>query len=108
VPVCDNIRISPARIFKGEEYRGYMASKKRYFYGLRVHMIVTAQKEPAEFYRLPGLMQMFLFINSPDLPPGSVCYRDKAYNDWQHEDMLKEPANIVFRPVRKKKFPESC
>jgi len=31
VPVCDNIRISRARIFKGEEYRGYMASKKKIF-----------------------------------------------------------------------------
>jgi len=31
VPVCDNIRISRARIFKGKEYRGYMASKKNIF-----------------------------------------------------------------------------
>ena len=31
VPVCDNIRISRSRIYKDEKYRGYIASKKRYF-----------------------------------------------------------------------------
>jgi len=104
VPVCDNIRISRARIFKGEEYRGYIASKKRYFYGLRVHMIVTAQKEPVEFLFAPGAdadISVYKQLNF-DLPPGSVCYGDKAYNDYQHEDMLKELANIIFRPIRKK------
>ncbi len=104
VPVCDNIRISRAGIFKGEEYRGYMASKKRYFYGLRGHMIVTARKEPVEFLPAPGAdedISVYKHLNS-DLPPGSVCYGDKAYNDYQHEDMLIEPADIIFRPVRKK------
>ena len=43
VPVCDNIRIRRCRLYQGEEFRGYIASKKRFFYGLRVHMIVTAE-----------------------------------------------------------------
>ncbi len=75
VPVCDNIRISRARIFKGEEYRGYIASKKRYFYGLRGHMIVTAQKEPAEFLPAPGADADISVYKQPDsdLPQGSVC-----------------------------------
>ncbi|MCP4347495.1 MAG: hypothetical protein GY795_18475 [Desulfobacterales bacterium] len=42
VPVCDNIRICRSEIFQGEEFRGYIASRRRYFYGIRVHMIVTA------------------------------------------------------------------
>jgi hypothetical protein len=33
VPVCKNIRISRSKIIKGEEFRGYNASKKEYFYG---------------------------------------------------------------------------
>lgn len=36
VSVCDNIRIKRSRIVKGEDYRGYIASKRRYFYGVRV------------------------------------------------------------------------
>jgi hypothetical protein len=38
MPVCDNIRIARARIYQDESFRGYIASKKRYFYGLKVHL----------------------------------------------------------------------
>ena len=54
VPVCDNIRISRSKIFKTERYRGYIACKRRFFYGIRVHMIVTADKELVEFQFAPG------------------------------------------------------
>jgi hypothetical protein len=43
IPVFDNIRIWRSKLYEGEEFRGYVASKKRYFYGLRVHMLVTAE-----------------------------------------------------------------
>ncbi len=39
VPMCDNIRIRRCRLYPlkehGEAFRGYIASKRRYFYGLR-------------------------------------------------------------------------
>ena len=41
VPVCDNIRIKRCKLFPGEEHRGYCASKRRYFYGLKVHLVIT-------------------------------------------------------------------
>jgi hypothetical protein len=47
--VCHNIRISCSRIVKGGEYRGYCASKRVYFYGYGVHMMVTSDDIPAEF-----------------------------------------------------------
>jgi hypothetical protein len=34
VAVCDNIRIRRSKIYTKEDFRGYQASKKRYFYGL--------------------------------------------------------------------------
>ncbi|MBC6476018.1 MAG: transposase [Hormoscilla sp. GM102CHS1] len=52
MPVCDNIRIDRCKIYNKEEYRGY--SKKRYFYGLRVHMLVNKHGKPIEFYRAAG------------------------------------------------------
>ena len=55
VPICDNIRISRCRIVTGEEFRGYIPSKRRYFYGVRIHMITTADGIPVEFVFLPGL-----------------------------------------------------
>ena len=54
VPVCDNYRINRCRIYTDESYRGYIASKKRYFYGLKVHLLVTQQGEPVEFFFTPG------------------------------------------------------
>lgn len=54
VPVCDNIRISRCQLVRSEEYRGYIASKKRYFYGVRVHLLTTANGIPVELAFLPG------------------------------------------------------
>jgi hypothetical protein len=104
VPVCDNIRISRSEIVEGEEFRGYIASKRRYFYGIRVHMIVTASGEPVEFLIAPGserdvrVMKMMNF----DLPENSTVYGDKDYNDYRFEDMLREVAGIILKPIRKK------
>ena len=41
IPVCDNIRIPRSKIYDDEAYRGYQASKRRYFYGLKIHLMVT-------------------------------------------------------------------
>lgn len=54
VAVCDNIRIPKARLVRRADYRGYIASKKRYFYGIRVQLLSTADGIPVEFVFLPG------------------------------------------------------
>ncbi len=54
VAVCDNIRISRSHIYDTEAYRGYQASKKRYFYGVEVHLMVTASHQAVEFFITPG------------------------------------------------------
>ncbi len=104
VPVCDNIRISRAVILKGENYRGYIASKLRYFFGIRVHMIVTSSGKPVEFVIAPGAdadVTVFKQMNF-SIPENSICYGDKAYNDYNHEDILINAAGVIFRPFRKK------
>ena len=54
VPVCSNIRLNRCRIYRDKEYHGYCASKDEYFYGIRVHMLVTKNGEPVEFIIEPG------------------------------------------------------
>src|SRR5579859_8138166 len=54
IAVCDNIRIPRCRIYQEEEYRGYTSSKKRYFYGLKIHLMITADGKPVEFFLTPG------------------------------------------------------
>ena len=46
--VCHNMRILQSRIVQGREYRGYTASKREYFYGLKVHVIVGLCGIPIE------------------------------------------------------------
>jgi hypothetical protein len=102
VPVCENVRIFHSKIYKEEEYRGYQASKKRYFYGLKVHMIVTADGNPVEFILSPGScsdIKAFKRLDL-DLPEGAIIYGDKAYTDYEEEDLLAE-SKINLKPQRK-------
>ena len=54
IPACDNIGIFRSKIFTGEQYRGYIASENRYFYGLRLHLVSTTNQEPVEWIVTPG------------------------------------------------------
>lgn len=102
IAVCDNIRISRSNIYQTEAYRGYQASKKRYFYGVKVHLMVTAAHHPVEFFLTPGGtgdvegLQWFDF----DLAEGSRVYGDKAYNHYEIEDILSD-VNVELCPARK-------
>jgi Transposase DDE domain len=102
VSSCDNYRIFRSRLYRGESYRGYQASKKRYFYGLKIHMLVTPDFEPVEFFLTPGGtgdvegLDLFDF----DLPAHSQILGDKAYNHYELEDVLLE-ADLQLTPIRK-------
>jgi hypothetical protein len=108
IPVCDNIRIRRCRLYRGEEFRGYIASKKRFFYGLRVHMIVTAEGgKPVEFFLKAGATNLNLAFKGLelDLPEGSTIYADKHYNDYHYENLMEEAEqapSIRMRPLGKK------
>lgn len=41
IAACDNYRIRRCKLYQGEDWRGYQASKKRYYYGLKIHLMVT-------------------------------------------------------------------
>jgi Transposase DDE domain len=104
VAVCDNYRIARAKLYRKKEYRGCIASKKRYFYGLKVHLLVTKDGQPVECFLTPGsysdvrTLKTFRF----DVPEGSHVYADRAYNDYTMEDVLLEASQIRLSPIRKK------
>lgn len=102
--VCENIRIPRCNIYQSEDYRGYKASKRVYFYGLKIHLMTTSDGQPVEFFLTPG---SFADVDALDcyefnLPAGSRVYADKAYNDYFVEDLLLETDNIELFPIRKK------
>jgi hypothetical protein len=104
IAVCDNMRIRRSKIYSDEDFRGYQASKKRYFYGLKIHLMVTQDGQPVECFLTPGgfgdvdALKYYAYA----LPDGSIIYADKAYNDYESEDLLKEVDHIQLLPMRKK------
>jgi IS5 family transposase len=110
VPVCDNIRIRRCRFYPLEgdstanaAFRGYIPSQRRYFYGLRVHLVVTGAGEPVEFALATGLeadVKVFKDLEL-NLPEGSILYADKAYTDYDYKDLLEE-IGLHLKAQRKK------
>jgi Transposase DDE domain len=104
IAVCDNIRIRRSKIYSNEHFRGYQASKKRYFYGLKIHLMVTQDGQPVECFLTPGgfgdvdALKYYAY----ELPDGAIIYADKAYNDYEIEDLLKAVDQIQLVPMRKK------
>jgi len=58
VKVCDNIRIDRCRVYPKtatkDAFRGYNSSKRRFFYGLKIHALMTADGIPVEVSLTPG------------------------------------------------------
>jgi hypothetical protein len=104
VPICDNIRIFNVKLVKSEDYRGYIASKKRYFYGVRVQLLTTKNGIPVEFVFMPGSASDVRALNALplNLPPGSEVYTDSAYTDYTAEDDLQRTSQIGLKVMRKK------
>ena len=103
VASCDNYRIYRSKRYQGEVWRGHQASKKRYFYGLKVHIMVTEHGQPVEFFLTPG---SYSDTNTYgwydfDLPQCAWLTADKAYTDYEVEEVINE-SGMRMRPIRKK------
>ena len=107
VAVCDNISIRRSKLYPlqehGETFRGYIASKRRYFYGLRLHLLSTASGEPVEFtLAAASEADISLFKELKlELPEGAIICADKGYTDYHYEDLL-EDAGLHLKAQRKK------
>ena len=104
VKVCHNIRIANCKILKDRKlYRGKCVSKREYFYGFKVQMIVSEQGIPIDFYLLAGSLADITALQSMniDLPENSELYGDSAYTDYSLEDNYREHEKIHLKIARK-------
>jgi len=102
-PVCENIRICRSRIIKGEQFRGFKPSLRKYFYGFTVQVIATVDGIPVEFAILPGSYHDIdgmknMFFN---LPEGCTLYGDSAYTDYNYEENCLDAEGIKMMIARK-------
>ncbi len=103
VKAYENHKSFRARIFRGKEFHGYTASKKQYFFGIKVHMIVDEIGIPIEFCFTPGSASDIAGLKELpcELPKGSMLFADRAYNSYTLEEDLQEMAEIRLVPRRK-------
>lgn len=108
VALCDNIRITGCRLTEAaankENYRGYVASKRRYFDGVRVQLLTTEAGLPVEIAILPGACsdQQGIAELALDLPPAAKVFLDAGYTEYGFEDYLSEAEEIKLMTARKR------
>src|SRR4030066_273921 len=61
--------LETSRRYRGEEWRGYQPSKRRFFYGLKLHLMVPEAGQPVESFLTPG------------------SYSDTSAMKWYHFDL---------------------
>ena len=108
VPVCRNIRIPRCKIYQDDAFRGYNSSKKEYFYGLKVCLIVTESGKPVEVVFTPGSTADIMALKDMPLhlPYNSVLIGDGGFLDLFFERELKSEAGIHLLVPRRKNMKE--
>jgi len=108
VPACHNIRIRRCKLYRGETFRGYCASKKQYYFGLKVSVIVTEAGEPVEMLLVPASTADISALRSMDLnlPEGSTLFGDTGFLDIGFEMALREEAGLNLVVPRRSNMKE--
>ena len=92
VEICQIQREKRSRLWRDVSLKGYNASKKKYFYGFKVHMVVTTNQEPVSCYISEGSMHdttaSYKFL--PTLPKNSIVIGDKGYISRKLEKFLAQ------------------
>jgi len=103
VEACHNARSYRCKILHGKNFIGYCSSKKKYYYGVKVHMITTTSGIPIEIIITPASTADITALKTMeiDVVPGSTLYADKAYTNYELEDLLMEAVDIRLVPQRK-------
>ena len=103
VSVCDNMRISRCKLIRGKQWRGYIASMHRYFFGVKVQLLVTKTGVPVEFCFVPGsegdprALEKMPF----SILPESEVYGDNGFTSYEMEDLLLEQELIQLKIQRR-------
>jgi hypothetical protein len=103
VAVCNNMRIANCKILKEKKWRGYTASMRNYFYGVKVQLLTTKDGIPIAFHFTPGKTGDAKALGKmiDKLPAEASLYADSAYTDYGLEDIALERKCILLKIQRK-------
>ena len=102
--VCQKCRIDRRKLFQERKYLGFSASKKRYYCGIKVHMLVTASGYSTELAFSPASESdlNMLWSMELDLPADAMIDVAGAYTCFELEDILQEDERIHLLAERGK------
>lgn len=105
IPACENIRAPRSRLAPGKVYRGYIPSKRVFFHGYKLHLLVDDGQFICEVHLTPGSFHDLtsLLLLPLDIPEGKELYLDRGYESYSYEDLLREAQGLVPMPIRKRK-----
>src|SRR5699024_12401769 len=85
VAVCDNIRISRCRLLQGEQWRGWQVSMRRYFYGVKVQMMINSSGVSVDLLIVPGCLADVISFSQLCWALSLTCrvYVAVYYTDYQ-------------------------
>jgi hypothetical protein len=104
IAVCESFRIARSKLITNRNHLGYVASKGRYIFGFKLHVLATVKREPVEFMLEPASfhdMRVFKKFTL-NLAPRAIIYGDLGYTDYKHEKRLKNERRIVLAVPRKR------
>ena len=93
LPACENIRAPRSR----QVYRGFVPSKRVYFHGSKLHLLLDDGKFIHEVNLSPGSLHD---LSSPS-PEGAELHMDRGYESHLCEDLLREAQGIVPMVIRR-------
>ena len=96
VSVCDNIGIARCKIVKGKQWIEKQCNMRRYFYGVKVQVLVSKTGIPVEFGFVPGNESDVQALKKLPLSLASKSniYGDAAYADYTIEEDVKQGDGI--------------
>ena len=103
LPACENIRAPRSRLFPDRAYRGFIPSKRVYFHGPKLHLLVDDGKFIHEVNLTPGSLHDLtsLLLLPLDLPEGAELHMDRGYESHLYEDLLREAQGILPMVIRR-------
>lgn len=103
MPVCRRVRAGRCKKVRGREYCGWCAAKKEKIFGWRLHLIINAAGQVANFTMLPAGFHDLTPIHELTwlLPPWCYLLGDKGYNALDDEATIWEETCVKFVPIRK-------
>ena len=104
VPVCKRVRAERCRKVQGDQYLGYCASKREFYFGWQLHLVCDAAGVPVTFELLPARWDELTLVQdllSP-LPEGSSVVADKGYISDQDQQLSYIHGRVRLIPKQRR------